>query len=71
MELMRKRVRLDDDDERDVKSPVEAWRGSDEGPCGERLDESFVSTVGEDEEWEESGEWGQVGGAPWEVLGVG
>ena len=32
--------------------------------------ESFVSTVGEDEEWEDSGEWGQVGGAPWEVLGV-
>ena len=50
--------------ERDVKSPVEAWRGSDERPCGERLDESFVSTVGEDEEWEESGEWGQVGGTP-------
>ena len=43
--------------ERDVKSPVEAWRCSDEGPCGERLDESFVSTVGEDEEWEDSGEW--------------
>ena len=29
-----------------------------------------MSTVGEDEEWEESGEWGQVGGAQWEVLGV-
>ena len=34
------------------------------------MDESFVSTVGEDEEWEDSGEWGQVGGAPWEMLGV-
>ena len=56
--------------EHDVKSPVEAWHGSDEGPCGERLDESFVSTVGEDEEWEDSGGWGQVGGARWEVLGV-
>ena len=42
--------------ERDVKSPVEAWHGSDEGPCGEKLDESFVSSVGEDEEWEDSGE---------------
>ena len=29
-----------------------------------------MSTVDEDEEWEDSGECGQVGGAPWEVLGV-
>ena len=45
-----------------MKSPVEAWHSSDEVPgVDERLDESFVSTVNEDEEWEDSGGWGSMG----------
>ena len=42
---------------------MEAWRSSDEGPCNERLDESFVPTVDESEEWEDSGGWVLMGGS--------